>query len=259
MNLGSYEQFKFYFKNKTGLDLNCYKQAQMQRRIEQFITNKGEISFQAFREHLERDPDLMTAFIRHLTINVSQFFRDNNQWDILRQRILPLLLETKHSLKIWSAGCSAGQEAYTISTILHEYFPNILYSILGTDIDLAVLDQAKSGIYKPGDLQGMPSHLMQKYFRESPAGFIIKDYLKQHVSFQHRNLLTSSFDTGFDLIMCRNVVIYFTEETKNNLYKRFSQSLRSGGILFTGSTEQIFNLKDLGLKAVAPFFYQKTI
>ncbi len=257
MSLGNYEQFARYFKEHNGLDLGCYKQAQMQRRIEQFITNKGFTSYHSFKDSLETTPELMKAFMRHLTINVSQFFRDIGQWDILRQRIMPILLEGNTYIKVWSAGCSGGQEAYTLAILFQEHFPNASYTIIGTDIDETMLSQAKSGIYKANDFQGVPASIMAKYFNETTNGFQVKDKLKRNIQFQDRNLLTGLFDTGYDLICCRNVVIYFTEETKSHLYQRFSKSLRPGGILFTGSTEQIFNVNELGLKALAPFFYQK--
>ncbi|HWJ02828.1 MAG TPA: protein-glutamate O-methyltransferase CheR [Verrucomicrobiae bacterium] len=258
MSLGSYEQFTRYFRDRNGLDLACYKQTQMQRRIEQFITNKGFCSYQAFREHLDSNNDLMSAFMRHLTINVTQFFRDASQWELLRSKILPGIIQNHNCLKIWSAGCSGGQEAYTLAITLQEYFPGTHYSIIGTDIDHAMLAQARNGVYKASDLQGVPEGIVRKYFSEHPdGGFVINDRLRQNVVFQNKNLLTGLFDTGFHLICCRNVVIYFTEETKNILYDRFAKSLQTGGVLFSGSTEQIFNLHDLGFKSLAPFFYQK--
>ncbi len=257
MSLDNYEQFTRFFHERSGIDLSCYKRAQMQRRIEQFITNKGFQDYLAFKDSLNSNPELLAAFLRHLTINVSQFFRDMGQWEILRASILPMLLAGRSSLKLWSAGSSGGQEAYTLAIILQETFPLVPYSILGTDIDDAMLAQARHGVYKTQDLVGAPPHILDNYFNPTGDGLQVKERLKSNVHFQKRNLLTGIFDTGYDLICCRNVVIYFTEEAKNSLYCRFSKSLRPGGVLFTGSTEQIFNLTELGLKPLAPFFYQK--
>lgn len=258
MSLGNYEQFTRYFHERSGINLSCYKRAQMQRRIDQFITNKGFQNYLAFNDSLNANPELLAAFLRHLTINVSQFFRDISQWETLRTRILPMLLAGRSSLKIWSAGSSGGQEAYTIAISLQESIPLAAYSILGTDIDEVMLAQARNASYKSNDLQGVPPHIVAKYFSQSGDVFQVKDRLKANIRFQKGNLLTGVFDTGYDLICCRNVVIYFTEEAKNSLYSRFSKSLRPGGVLFTGSTEQIFNLAELGFKSIAPFFYQKT-
>lgn len=259
MILGNYEQFIHNFHERSGIDLSCYKRAQMQRRIDQFITNKGFQSYIVFKDNLNTDPGLLASFLRHLTINVSQFFRDLGQWETLRTRILPNLLAGRSSLKIWSAGSSGGQEAYTLEIILQESFPLATHSILGTDLDEAMLAQARNGYYKPSDLQGAPPHIVAKYFTRTGDIYQVKDRLKANVRFQKGNLLTGMFDSNYDLICCRNVVIYFTEETKNSLYLRFSKALRPGGVLFTGSTEQIFNLNELGFKSVAPFFYQKNL
>jgi chemotaxis protein methyltransferase CheR len=260
MSLGSYEHFADYFKHRSGLDLRCYKQTQMQRRIEQFIVNSGFRSYLVFKDCLEKNPELLNAFMKHLTINVSQFFRDKAQWDFLREKILPTLARGSGALRIWSAGCSAGQEAYTLAIILQEHFSLLNYTIIATDIDQAVLDQAQLGIYRDTDFSNSASltpKMIDKYFTKVSDGYQVKEQIKRNIRFQSKNLLVGLFDTGFDLIICRNVVIYFTEETKDRLYQRFSQSLRSGGVLFTGSTEQIFNLSELNLKGIGPFFYQK--
>jgi chemotaxis protein methyltransferase CheR len=260
MSLGSYEYFAEYFKHRSGLDLRCYKQTQMQRRIEQFIVSNGYRSYLTFKDCLEKEPELLASFMRHLTINVSQFFRDESQWDLLRVKILPTLIRGSGTLRIWSAGCSAGQEAYSLAITLQEHFPLVNYTILATDIDQAVLDQAKSGIYRDMDLSSCASltpKTIDKYFSKISDGYQVKESLKRNIRFEPKNLLVGLFETNFDLIICRNVVIYFTEETKDQLYLSFSQSLRSGGVLFTGSTEQIFHLTELNLKGIGPFIYQK--
>ncbi|HZW82825.1 MAG TPA: protein-glutamate O-methyltransferase CheR [Candidatus Deferrimicrobium sp.] len=261
MSLGSYELFAEYFKHRSGLDLKCYKQTQMQRRIEQFIVNSGFRSYLVFKDSLEKSPELLTSFMRHLTINVSQFFRDKAQWDMLREKILPALRSSSYgTLRIWSAGCSSGQEVYTLAIILQEHFPMLNYTILATDIDQTVLSQAELGIYRDSDLSSsnsLPSNIIEKYFTKTLDGFQVKERLKHNIKFQLKNLLLGAFDTSLDLIVCRNVVIYFTEETKGRIYQGFSESLRTGGVLFTGSTEQIFNLAELNLKGIGPFLYQK--
>ncbi|MDA8442112.1 MAG: protein-glutamate O-methyltransferase CheR [Peptococcaceae bacterium] len=257
MSINGYDDFKSFFKLRSGLDLNCYKPAQMQRRIEQFMHNRRFDSYVSFKQALDKDSMLMQDFFKHLTINVSQFFRDTNQWQVLRERILPTILKDKSTVKIWSAGCSSGQEAYTLATTLNEFFSGRSFSILATDIDPHILEYAKRGVYSVQELKDVPPILQSKYFKQHPAGMEIVDKLRQNIVFKQHNLLTDSFQSDFDLILCRNVVIYFTEETKQVLYQRFAGSLRTGGFLFTGSTEQIFNLRDLNFTAFAPFFYRK--
>lgn len=257
LGTNTYEWFIKAFHPKSGLDLNFYKQNQMQRRILSFMSSHGHSTFPEFMKALEKDPVLYEAFFKHLTINVTQFFRDTNQWKTLKEIILPKLLEKKTSLKIWSAGCSSGQEPYSLAMTLMEYFPQTRFSILATDIDTNVLQQAKEGLYRQADFASTPPEILQKYFTPTDKGYLLKDQVKRNVTFQRQNLLTDRFDTGFDLLACRNVVIYFTEEAKELLYKKFAASLNQGGILFTGSTEHLFGMNHLGLKPVSSFFYQK--
>lgn len=257
LETNTYEWFIKAFHPKSGLDLNFYKQNQMQRRILSFMNTHGHKTYADFMKALNQDSILYDAFCKHLTINVTQFFRDTNQWKTLREVILPKLLEKKSSLKIWSAGCSSGQEPYSLAISIMEYFPQARFSILATDIDVNVLEQAKNGVYREADFASTAPELMQKYFTSTAGGYQIKDQVKRSITFQRQNLLTDRFDSGFDLLACRNVVIYFTEEAKDMLYRKFTDSLNSGGILFTGSTEHLFGMNNLGLKAVSSFFYQK--
>jgi chemotaxis protein methyltransferase CheR len=253
----TYEWFVKAFHPKSGLDLNFYKQNQMQRRILSFMNSHGYQTFPEFLRALDQDRELYDAFFKHLTINVTQFFRDANQWKTLREVILPKLLEKKPSLKIWSAGCSSGQEPYSLAMTMMEYFPQVRFSILATDIDVNVLQQAKEGLYRQSDFASTAPEIVQKYFTVTDKGYQIKDQVKRAVTFQRQNLLTDRFDSGFDLLSCRNVVIYFTEDAKEMLYRKFADSLNLGGILFTGSTEHLFGMNHLGLKSFASFFYSK--
>lgn len=253
----SYEGFVKAFLPKSGLDLNFYKQNQMQRRILSFMNSHGYKTYPEFLKALDQDRQLYDSFFKHLTINVSQFFRDFNQWKTLRETIIPKLVQGKTSLKLWSAGCSSGQEPYSLAITMLEYFQAIRFTVLATDIDANVLHQAKDGIYKHQDFASTPPELLKKYFTQTEKGYQINDNVKRAVTFHSQNLLTDRFDTGFDFIACRNVVIYFTEEAKELLYKKFTESLRPGGILFTGSTEHLFGLNHLGLQPVSSFFYQK--
>lgn len=253
----TYEEFIKAFHPKSGLDLKFYKQNQMQRRILSFMNSHGHPTYPEFLKALGVDSVLYDAFFKHLTINVSQFFRDANQWKTLRETIIPLLLTSKTPLKLWSAGCSGGQEPYSLAMTMMDYFSTTRFSILGTDIDVNVLKQAENGLYKQNDFASTPPEILQKYFTLSDKGYQIKASVKQSVTFKHQNLLLDPFQSGFDFIACRNVVIYFTDEAKEMLYKKFTAALRSGGILFTGSTEHLFGMNHLGLKPVSSFFYQK--
>jgi chemotaxis protein methyltransferase CheR len=253
----TYEEFIKAFHPKSGLDLKFYKQNQMQRRILSFMNSHGHPTYPEFIKALNVNTVLYDAFFKHLTINVSQFFRDAKQWKTLRETVIPLLLNRKIPLKLWSAGCSSGQEPYSFVMTMMHYFSSTKFTVLGTDIDVNVLRQAKDGLYKENDFASTPPEFLQKYFTPSNKGYQIKDQVKKQVNFQHQNLLTDRFQSGFDFIACRNVVIYLTDEAKEMLYKKFTDALRPGGILFTGSTEHLFGMNHLGLHPVSSFFYQK--
>jgi len=257
-NINDYEKFVKAFHDLSGLDLNFYKENQMKRRINNFMGTHGfKDDYTHFLQSLDKDNVLYDAFFKHLTINVTQFFRDVKLWDVYRDKIITDLLQNKTSLKIWSAGCSAGQEAHTMAIIMAEYFPSVKYSILGTDIDVNVLRQARLGTYEERDFASTPRPLLEKYFTSVDKKFQVKDSIRRNMTFAEQNLLTDRFDRGFDLIACRNVVIYFTDEAKDVLYQKFADALNPGGILFTGSTEHLFGKTHLGLKSVSSFFYQK--
>jgi chemotaxis protein methyltransferase CheR len=221
------------------------------------MNSHGHSTYGPFLNALSADPVLYDAFFKHLTINVSQFFRDANQWKTLRETVIPLLLQSKNPLKLWSAGCSSGQEPYSLAMTMMDYFPTAKFTVLGSDIDVNVLKQAKDGLYKQNDFASTPPEILLKYFTPLDTAYQIKDPVKRQVTFLHQNLLTDRFQSGYDFIACRNVVIYFTDEAKEILYKKFTDSLRPGGILFTGSTEHLFGMNQLGLKSISSFFYQK--
>ncbi|ADY56929.1 MCP methyltransferase, CheR-type [Syntrophobotulus glycolicus DSM 8271] len=254
----TYEQFIKAFLHLSGLDLNYYKENQMRRRINAFMNNNNfQENYHDFTLALKRDPLLFDSFFKHLTINVSQFFRDQRLWDILRTTILPLIVNNRPSVRLWSAGCSSGQEAYSLGIMMQSSFPQVKYNILASDIDVNVLKHAQNGLYEERDFISTPPEFLEKYFTQSNGKYQIKEIIKKNVRFVEQNLLTDRFDSGFDFIACRNVVIYFTDEAKEILYKKFIASLNPGGILFTGSTEHLFGYNLLGLKPIASFFYQK--
>ncbi len=217
----------------------------------------GADSFRAYYEILKREPRHLEQFFQRATINVSEFFRNPDRFQELKETHLPALLARKNRLQVWSAGASTGEEAYTLAIILSQVIPGYPGIILATDVDQEALQFARKGIYSPGRLRHLPPGHLQKYFLPAGEDYQIKDTIKSLVRFKRHDLLREPFRQGFDLILCRNVVIYFTEEAKEKIYRSFAQALNPGGIIFTGATEQIFSSRDLGLINLSPFFYQK--
>ncbi|MDF2502462.1 MAG: cheR 2, partial [Anaerosporomusa subterranea] len=257
MSVNDWEMFKEVLFAKSNINLNDYKPAQMQRRITNLMTRHGKATYMDFFRLIETDAKLYKDFIDYLTINVTEFFRTPEKFVELENKVIPDLLATSPRLNIWSAGCSIGAEPYSIAMILMEKTPTVKHRILATDLDVEMLTKAKNGAYSANELKNMPQARLAKYFRESAGSYNLQDTVKERVEFQRHNLLLDKFESGFDLILCRNVVIYFTEEAKDALYRRFFTALKPGGVLFVGGTEAILNFRDIGFQHYVPFFYKK--
>lgn len=244
-------------KQSTGIDLAQYKEAQMKRRLTTLRMKNGYRSFSDFFAAMLKDKALFYEFLDRMTINVSEFWRNPNRWEVLRDVIVPELERSSRRLKLWSAACSTGEEPYTLAMILSDKGLLGQSSILATDIDDGALGKAKQGLYLERSIKDVPAEVASRYFTSEGPMLKVSDSLKKHVDFRKQNLLLDKFDDGFDLIICRNVMIYFTEEAKHKLYNKFSASLRPGGYLFVGSTEQIFTPGQYNLEATETFFYRK--
>jgi chemotaxis protein methyltransferase CheR len=266
-----YTEFKSLVLRKTGIDLDLYKHQQMHRRLLSMVDRAHVRSFLEYFDLLERDGRELTTFLDRLTINVSEFFRNPEKWNELKREVLPPLLARQPRLKIWSAGCSNGAEPYSLAILLAQLEAPPGQTIHATDLDLTALDRAREATYTLNDLRSLDHEGLRLYFdRLAPAGnaaghpepiasFQVKPAVRARVAFTHHNLLGDSFETDYDLICCRNVVIYFTDAAKDRLFEQFYRSLAPGGILFLGGTERIFRYKEIGFESLGPFFYRRPL
>ena len=258
--MDNYEKFVVALKQKLEFDLSGYKRKQMERRIISFMENLDcGGKYDVFMECLVKDKQICHNFFEHITINVSEFFRNPSQWEVLRKKILPQLIIEDKRLYIWSAGCSTGEEPYSLAMIMEEYFPKQKYTILATDCDNDILQKAREGVYIAKSMQAVSDRFLNKYFDVHGDKYHIKNDLKKSISFRNHNMLVDPFSKQMDFIACRNVVIYFKEEIKEQIYSNFYAALRPGGILFTGSTEQLIRARELGYETAAPFFYRRPL
>lgn len=256
--LGDYEAFKQSFYQMSDIDLNSYKEGQMKRRIDNFVSKVKADNYIQFLGMIRNDDKLFEDFMLHLTINVSEFYRNPTQWKTLENEIIPELLKKNRKIKIWSAACSTGDEPYTLAMIFSELFPKGQFSILATDLDQDVLKKAKVGRYIDKSIKELPKVYQTKYMQKNEDGtFSVSEELKSCIQFQQHNLLKDEYPKGIDLLVCRNVMIYFTEEAKDEIYAKFAESLNDDCYLFIGSTEQIIGSAKYGLKSIRSFFYQK--
>ncbi len=258
--MSQYESFKEKILKKTGINLSLYKEKQMKRRIESLASRNGYSDLNLYYNAIDKDVELFKEFINYMTINVSEFYRNPEQWKIVENEIFPALLKKKGTIKIWSAACSTGEEPYTLTMILSQHLPLSKINIIATDIDKEAMAKAQTGIYSENSLKNVPSNIADKYFTKvTDKTYSISNDIKKCVSFKQHNLLKDKFVDGCDLIVCRNVLIYFTEEAKAEIYTNFSKSLNTDGILFVGSTEQIISPQKYNLKPIKTFFYTKSI
>lgn len=254
-----YESFKRQILSLTTIDLNAYKERQMKRRIDTLISKNKFNDYNSYVTAIKSDKSLLDEFINYLTINVSEFYRNPQMWETLEKRVIPdLMSRYGNNIRIWSAACSTGDEPYSLAMLMGRFLPLDKVKILATDIDRQVLEKARMGVYAGKSLNGLPEEFKKKYFTGVGGNaFKIADEIKKCVEFKKHDLLKDPYPTGCHLIVCRNVVIYFTEEAKTEIYRRFNESLVKGGVLFVGSTEQIINYRELNYSSNALFFYEK--
>ncbi len=253
-----YEYFKKAVFELTKIDLSAYKEKQMKRRIDTLILKNKIEGYDKFVQALKSDKKLFEEFVTYLTINVSEFYRNPEQWDIIDREVIPELIKKfGTSLKIWSAACSTGDEPYSLVMALSKHLPLSKIHIYATDLDKVVIEKAKAGLYSAKSIESVPSDLKKKYFTQIGPSFKIADEVKACVEFKEHNLLKDVYPQNYDLIVCRNVLIYFTEEAKDEVFAKFLKALKSSGVLFIGSTEQIVNYKALGYNRKSSFFYEK--
>lgn len=254
-----YEGFKAAVLRLTSIDLSAYKEAQMKRRIDTLITKHSIDGYDAFVTALKSDKELFEEFVNYLTINVSEFYRNPDQWELMDKTFIPELISKFGTrLKVWSAACSTGDEPYSLVMALSRHIPLANIKIIATDIDKQVIAQAKDGIYAEKSIASVPADLKAKYFKKNGSFYEISNEIKSRVEFREHNLLKDPYPMGCNLIVCRNVLIYFTEEAKTTVYEKFYKALVPQGILFIGSTEQIMNHKGIGYERRNSFFYQKS-
>ena len=255
----SYEDFKREYLALAKIDLNNYKEGQMKRRIDSFALKYKVDTYKDFIALLKKDSEAYDKFIAFLTINVSEFYRNPMQWKTLETIIIPELINKYGKrLKIWSAACSTGDEPYSLAMVFSEFLPLSNISILATDLDNEVLDKARKGYYMEKSIKDLPKRYQDKYIKRDGKGMVkVSDELKSCITFKQHDLLRDPYPKGIHIIVCRNVLIYFTGVAKDNIYKKFATSLAPKGVLFVGSTEQIIEPGKFGFKGTKSFFYEK--
>lgn len=248
---------------KCGINLTTGKEELVKSRLVKRLQLLNLTSFEAYLQFVKQDSSgqELAQMLDVLTTNKTYFYRESSHFEYLCQEILPKLRQPR--LRIWSAGCSSGDEVYTIGALLRDHLPNIDrmdVRLLATDLSMRILAKAKAGTYSADAFNEMPPALLQKHFtmiNPSPRTYRVNDNVRKLVSFARLNLLEAWPMKGpFDVIFCRNVMIYFDLPTRDRLVNRYYQLLAPGGHLFIGHSESLNGIKHQ-YEYVQPAAYRK--
>ncbi|MCX8131663.1 MAG: protein-glutamate O-methyltransferase CheR [Clostridia bacterium] len=263
-----FERLATYMKANYGINMTEKKKTLVMGRLHNVLIQNNFKSFSEYYEYIISDKtgDAVTTLINKLTTNHTFFMRESQHFDYLKKNVLPYLAEKEKSrkdLRIWSAGCSTGEEPYTLAMILSDFFglekPQWDTKVLATDISSKVLNAADKGIYSNEHIASLPDYWKRNYFRpHDTENSIVADRIKSEVIFRLFNLMTNyfPFKRQFHVIFCRNVMIYFDAETKRELVNKFYDSTEPGGYLFIGHSESL-NRSESGYKYILPAVYRK--
>ncbi len=263
-----FKAFSEFIYNEFGIKMPPIKRIMLQGRL---LKRIRELNMQSYTEYKEyffskngQEKEVFN-FLNVVTTNKTDFFREPVHFDYLRDEILPHFVDNNRSLKIWSAGCSSGEEPYTISIVLNEFKNNnplFSFSILGSDISNKVLTTASKGIYNEQKVALLPLEMKKKYFlkskdRENPS-VRVKPELQKNIALKYVNLMDNSYNIGdkFDVIFCRNVLIYFDRATQEKVINKLCQYLKPGGIFFIGHSESLSGM-NVPLKHIKPTIFLK--
>lgn len=254
-----YTAFCDGIRSLCAVDLSQYKRGQMERRIRSFARRRGSESLQAYLTLLRGDRAELDELLDRMTINVSQLWRNPEQWTLVGSALLPELAAAGRSISAWSAGCSYGAEAYTVAALARTHVPSARVTIKGTDIDRRMVERARLGRFSDEDARSAPRAELERHFERVAGGWQARRELVAMCRFEVGDLLRMSVPAGrLDLVLCRNTVIYFNDDVRDALHARLADALRPGGYLVIGSTERIHEPRALGLVPAHPFVYRKS-
>lgn len=264
-----FENIRRILLAKRRFDAGIYKDRYMRRRITIRIRATESRSARHYRELLDSCEDEVDRLLRVLTVHVSEFFRNRSTFDRLRDTFLPSFLSRcggnpDAGPSIWSAGCAGGEEPYSLAIILREWFPDRAaqgqVSVLATDIDREILDKAREGYFGEERLQEVPPELIRRYFVREGRRFLISPEIRCMVEFRHGDLLDVATYPRCDIILCRNVLIYFERKQQERILEGFAASLSDQGVLVLGRSESLVGEMRKRFECVSPVerIYLKT-
>ncbi|MDF5731824.1 MAG: protein-glutamate O-methyltransferase CheR [Rhizonema sp. PD38] len=241
-----------YLKHSRGCDLTVYKSSSLMRRLQYRMRYININSYQSYQQYLHSEPDELPALLNELLIKVTSFFRDHDAWDYLATEIIPKIITSKQTdepIRVWSAGCATGQEIYSCLILLAEALgiESCLERVkcFATDADQAAIRRAQRGIYTATEITGIPPALQEKYFQYTNEGYVFHSELRRRIIFCCHDLTRDAPMSKIDLLICRNVLIYFNLKAQHSILVRFHFALKKTGFLFIGKGETIITRRSL--------------
>lgn len=238
------------YRNK-GIDFGLYRHGTLKRRVSSRLTATKCADYETYIYYLNRNPVEYDHLINVLTINLTEFFRDTETFKALEKKIIPEIIRNKESkkqkiIRVWSAGASNGEEAYSLAMLFLEAFRNnknnFTLHVYGTDIDVECLAKAKAGTYDSSRIKKIPANLVQKYFEFNNGLFQVRPELRQITRFKQHNLVSDAPLPHMDLILCRNVLIYFSRTLQETVCMNLTHVLNPGGFLVLGKVESLWGV-----------------
>ncbi len=237
-----FEKLKKVMHDGTNINFDYYRESYLKRRLKVRLMVTKTQSYAEYGQYLQANPNEFDLLVNDITINYTKFFRDPDVYQFLKETLLPELLSSSKSwIRIWSAGCATGEEPYSLAILIHEVakqqIENSKITIYASDLDKSALAKAESGEYDVRGIQGVDEKLLGKYFDFEDEVYRVKSFVKKIIHFEEQDLMTPPIRRNLDLILCRNVMIYFSREIQQKIYGHFYDSLRAGGYLISGKTE----------------------
>jgi two-component system, chemotaxis family, CheB/CheR fusion protein len=233
-----------YLKHERGFDFTGYKRGTLERRIEKRRQSSGAKNVEEYLELLQREPAEYELLFNTILINVTDFFRDDVPWEFLASDVVPRLLErSAQGIRVWSAGCATGQEAYSLAMLLVEAMGSDAFreraKIYATDVDEEALAEARAGTYSEKEVEHVAPERLERYFERVDGRFVFRKDLRRAVIFGRNDLVHDPPISRVDLLVCRNTLMYFDAETQAKILGKFHFALRDQGYLFLGRAETL--------------------
>lgn len=241
-----FDKFRTLIYDSSGITFSDMNRSILESRLKEVLRNKKLESLDEFYRMLKTDEEVLKEFLDSVTTNLTRFFRNLPHFETLKNYVIPELLKIKSvskTIHIWSAGCSTGEEPFTIAMVMKRYLPpSYHFDILASDISLKSLMVARQAVYDESRMQGIPEDYLHEYFVQNGRSFQVKKEITDLVKFDYHNLKNDAKRSDFDVLFCRNVLIYFDEAAQKAVVDRFWRAMAPHSFLFIGHSESLFGM-----------------